>query len=79
VGLDIGTRITQTNTDKETNPPDYTLRFTTLLKKGHFHRQDAKSAKIFKQECKNVHLYNAALRKEFNLILNFLAFFAPLR
>jgi len=28
----------------------------TLLKKGHSHRQDAKSAKIFKQEIKNIHL-----------------------
>ena len=28
----------------------------TPLKKGHFHRQDAKSAKIFKQDRRKIHL-----------------------
>ena len=36
----------------------------TPLKKGHFHRQDAKGAKIFKQERKNVHLYKLVYKED---------------
>jgi hypothetical protein len=32
----------------------YATRFTTLLKKGHFNRKDAKSAKIINKAIRNI-------------------------